>query len=827
VSRASWVVVRLLSALVLVLTATFYLLSSIPFAFYLFIKEPPWPWITVFARVHPLLVVAAVGALLAAGRPRADTPGARSRGWRTWARLLMLATITLAACMGLSFWIPPLQSYELSGAFCFVPLVLLIGASLIELVPRRASIGRAPGPGVGAGGVPTAALAGLAVSMAFAINTALVERAGLTLQPRELVVGAVVALGAHVALFASVALALLLVRAAAARRGWSGAATCVAVGAVAAGLLTLLVRRVILTALLFGELRATAVALTLAIGLVSFGMTLAAGGSGDDTRQMTAPRWLWVRATACAAAILVLVFLLPPLLRLADWGLTLQKLLVMATWLAACGLMVNAGPRRRGALVACASLVVWSGTVAAGLRAGRGRPEDAAGPQRDVGLAVERYATFDMSLRVVLDVVRPMPTDNAFLTTVQTEGDATGDRSLGAVPLRLVDEPHVDPSYRPHIFVVVIDSLRPDYLSAYNPAVTFTPAIGAFARESIVMRRAFTAYGGTALSEPALWAGGLVPRAMYVTPFSPMNNLERLIVAGGYRRYITVDDILRQTLGDWHSGGGVVRLDAQFIHSESEVDAFKADLCQTVDELAARLDSDRPTQPVFFYTQSQNMHIRNLVTGAPQWDRMRLAPGEFFKPAVTHLARLDGCFGRFIEDLKARHLYEDSIVILTADHGDAYGEEGRWAHAFYFSPEILRIPLIIHMPERLRTTRRWDAEAVAWLTDVTPSLYELLGDPPTSREALTGRTLFTREGEDRPAKPSEPYLVQSSYNRVFGLIDPDGQWLFVADANHFKEQFFDLRDPASRAGPLLEADRLRYQAWLLKRIRHLNAYYVR
>jgi hypothetical protein len=819
-------VVRLLSALVLVLTATFYLLSSIPFAFYLFIKEPPWQWITVFARLHPLLIVAAVGALLAAGRPREDTLGARSRGWRTRARLLMLATITLAACMGLSFWIPPLQSYELSGAFCFVPLVLLIGASLIELVPRRASIGPAFGPGVGAGTVATAALAGLAVSMAFAINTALVERAALTLQPRELVVGAAVALGAHVALFAGVALTLLLARAASARLGWSGPATRVAVGAVAAGLLTLLVRRVTLTALLFGELRATAVALALATGLVSFGMTLGASPAIDARPERRASR-RWVFATACAAAIGVLVFVLPPSLRLADWGLTLQKLLVMATWLAACGLMASAGARRRGAFVTCLLLVVWSGTVAAGVRAGRGRAEDAAGPQRDVGLAVERYATFDMSLRVVLDVVRPMPSDNAFLTTVQTEGDATDDRSLRAVPLRLVDDPHLDPSYRPNIFVVVIDSLRPDYLSAYNPAVTFTPAIGAFARESIVMRRAFTPYGGTALAEPALWAGALLPRAMYVKPFSLMNNLERLIVAGGYRRYITVDDILRQTLEDWQSGGGVVRLDAQSIHSGSEMDAFKVDLCPTVAELAARLDSDRPTQPVFFYTQSQNMHIRNIVSGAPQWDRMRLAPGEFFKPAVTHLARLDGCFGGFIDDLKARKIYDDSIVILTADHGDAYGEEGRWAHAFYFSPEILRIPLIIHVPERLRTTRRWDAEGVAWLTDVTPSLYELLGDPPTSREELAGRTLFTHAGEEHPARPSEPYLVQSSYNRVFGLIDPAGQWLFVADANHFKEQFFDLHDPASRAGPLLEADRLRYQEWLLKRIRHLNAYYVK
>ena len=72
--------------------------------------------------------------------------------------------------------------------------------------------------------------------------------------------------------------------------------------------------------------------------------------------------------------------------------------------------------------------------------------------------------------------------------------------------------------------------------------------------------------------------------------------------------------------------------------------------------------------------------------------------------AVRTIAALDRCFGRFMDDLKARKLYDDSIIVLTSDHGDAYGEEGRWGHAFYVAPETLRIPLILHVPETLRRT---------------------------------------------------------------------------------------------------------------------------
>ena len=43
----------------------------------------------------------------------------------------------------------------------------------------------------------------------------------------------------------------------------------------------------------------------------------------------------------------------------------------------------------------------------------------------------------------------------------------------------------------PLIFFFVIDSLRPDYFSPYNPAVTFTPRVAQFAADSLVFRNAF------------------------------------------------------------------------------------------------------------------------------------------------------------------------------------------------------------------------------------------------------------------------------------------------------------------------------------------------
>jgi hypothetical protein len=124
-------------------------------------------------------------------------------------------------------------------------------------------------------------------------------------------------------------------------------------------------------------------------------------------------------------------------------------------------------------------------------------------------LALERYVTVDRSLATILDVFRPTLTDRDFYTELRNAGDVTDNRSLQAVPLRVVPELHGDPAYRPHVFVIVVDSLRPDYLAPYNAAAAaFTPSIAAFARESRVVQHAFTPYAGTALSQPGIWAGG-------------------------------------------------------------------------------------------------------------------------------------------------------------------------------------------------------------------------------------------------------------------------------------------------------------------------------
>jgi arylsulfatase A-like enzyme len=356
------------------------------------------------------------------------------------------------------------------------------------------------------------------------------------------------------------------------------------------------------------------------------------------------------------------------------------------------------------------------------------------------------------------------------------------------VDVKVVADLHPTTAPKPNIFIIVVDSLRRDYLSPYNPAVTFTPNIAQFASESAVMRNSFTRYAGTTLSEPAIWAGTMMLNKHYVQPFSPMNNLEKLVETDGYDQFVTVDTVLRLLL---KTPPQLHRLDASMSNWSDQ------DLCRTAPEAQDMIDgrTDK-TRPIFLYTQPQNIHVVSLRRAAAlRPPRTELYPG-FYAPAATEINRLDGCFGKFIRYLKARGLYDNSIVVLTADHGESYGEFGHMNHAFGMHPEVLKVPLIFHLPTALRKSVDYDPDAIAFNIDVTPSLYYLLGHRPIADDSRFGRPLFTVTREEHDRFQRESYLVAVCYGPIYGLLGSRGQDLFIANEMEGTYEYYDLvRDP--------------------------------
>jgi arylsulfatase A-like enzyme len=142
-------------------------------------------------------------------------------------------------------------------------------------------------------------------------------------------------------------------------------------------------------------------------------------------------------------------------------------------------------------------------------------------------------------------------------------------------------------------------------------------------------------------------------------------------------------------------------------------------------------------------------------------------------------------------------MYDNSIIVFTADHGDSLGEDGRWGHAYTIYPEIIRIPLIIHLPPPLQKSMVWNTKNVAFSTDITPSLYYLFGHRELMNHALFGRPLFTETEPEQTAYLKPWYLIASSYGAVYGILSNNGRSLYISDAVNYTDYFYDLeQDPA-------------------------------
>jgi arylsulfatase A-like enzyme len=120
--------------------------------------------------------------------------------------------------------------------------------------------------------------------------------------------------------------------------------------------------------------------------------------------------------------------------------------------------------------------------------------------------------------------------------------------------------------------------------------------------------------------------------------------------------------------------------------------------------------------------------------GNVDYNRMSLTDGQIRHVSDMYdasIRQVDVAMGAFFERLRASGRLEDTVVIVTSDHGEEFGEHGQIGHQRTLYREALRIPLILVAPG-LEPRR---VASSASLVDVVPTVLDLLGvrTPPRSR----------------------------------------------------------------------------------------------
>ncbi len=400
----------------------------------------------------------------------------------------------------------------------------------------------------------------------------------------------------------------------------------------------------------------------------------------------------------------------------------------------------------------------------------------------------------------------------------------------------------------PDILLISVDTLRRDHLSVYGYERDTTPRLRELADAGATFELAYAPTASTAPSHATLFTG-LYPVAHGVVkngiPLAEeFETLAESLAERGYQTGGIVSSfVLKARFGferGFTSYQDEFEPDTTSIFRESwgefEVGGAFDRRAEYTTDLAIRWlrEQREPERPFFLFVHYMDPHSPYLAPGEhalhyveaeadldPQEQQRRLYDAE--------IAYTDAEIGRLLDALEETGLAGNTLVVVTADHGEGLWDHGYQTHGVHLYEEEVRIPLLIRWPGRIIAGLRFP-EPVE-LVDLKPTLLDLAEPPPRRpRAPAHGRSLAGALRADEPLEAERPVFFHRRHYRhgtVEGITVSGerfglrwGRWKYIGPTHAEKPELYDLeRDPGEHdnlapAEPQIGAELAdRLEAW--------------
>ncbi|MGE5244909.1 MAG: sulfatase-like hydrolase/transferase [Betaproteobacteria bacterium] len=340
------------------------------------------------------------------------------------------------------------------------------------------------------------------------------------------------------------------------------------------------------------------------------------------------------------------------------------------------------------------------------------------------------------------------------------------------------------------IVLISIDTLRADHLPVYGYTKVRTPAIDALARDGVVFDHAYSHAPQTLPAHTALLSGRLpfdtgVRDNLGFTVPPKVRLLPQMLHDRGYATGGVVSAfVLRHETG---ISRGFDFFDDKMPPSSPEVTIGEIQRDGGESEaIAERWLTRIGTSRAFLFLHLYEPH-------KPYTPPARYAQ---YAPYDGEIAYADEIVGRLMKYLKTHQLYDQSTIVLLADHGEGLGDHGEQEHGLFVYDETIHVPLIVKMPGGEHGGRR--IPDVVSQVDIVPTILDLVKAPIPDN--LRGRSL-TPLLDGTGQLPEQAVYSEAMYGRYhFGWSEltalTDGRYRYIK-APH--DELYDLeRDPHER-----------------------------
>jgi arylsulfatase A-like enzyme len=301
----------------------------------------------------------------------------------------------------------------------------------------------------------------------------------------------------------------------------------------------------------------------------------------------------------------------------------------------------------------------------------------------------------------------------------------------------------------PNVLLIVIDTLRKDALGCLGNERDLTPELDRLAGEGVLFTGARSSSSWTLPAHASLFSSSLPAQHGVLVQTRRLPD-----------HYVTLAEVLRE--GGWRTGGftdggfvlpmyGYMK-GFDWIHVSPDADRKTGERygVEYVTERALKWIRRKPG-PFFVFLQTYEVHspfdapepfrsrfVRPYEGPLPRVPGMRRVnqsydAGELTENDLRYLhdlylagvAYTDHVLGKLFEELRRDGLLDSTLVVVTSDHGEDFGEHGHLGHGDWLHESLLEVPLIVRFPGNYDGGAT--AEQPVRLVDIAPSILELAG----------------------------------------------------------------------------------------------------
>ena len=317
---------------------------------------------------------------------------------------------------------------------------------------------------------------------------------------------------------------------------------------------------------------------------------------------------------------------------------------------------------------------------------------------------------------------------------------------------------------RPNVILITLDTVRADRMGFLGSKLGLTPQLDALARQGVVFEHAYSQAPITPVSHATILTGTF-PQYHGIRNFGDrlppsVAFLPDILHAQGYHTGAFVGSIILDPKNGFASGfeRGFDVYNAGF-HRQKSGERREASMQRrgevTLGYVLAWLDQQKDG-PFFLWFHLWDAHD---PYNPPEPFRSRFPNA----PYNAGIASVDATVGKLLDYLRNQGLYDNSLIAIAADHGEALGDHGELTHSIFLYDATIHVPLLLKLPGNRFPGQR--VKATASLVDLAPTVLEGLGQK--SPPAMQGRSLLPLIGNPHPENRAS-FATGDHSERSFG-----------------------------------------------------------